>query len=726
MKAPRNKRLMNQKNPRRNRQTFGGFFLLILVGVFLLFVFRFSYIVISGQVNNENLSQKASALYQNSTVLRAKRGTIYDASGTAIAEDSTTYSLYAILDKNHVGTNGKKLYVTDKAKTARVLSQYLPLSRQNILKRLNPKNPNTFQVEFGAAGKGLSLSIKQAIDKANLKGIYFNETPARLYPNGIFASHQVGLAQLQNHDEKTSAEAQNLTGIMGLEKTFNSSLRGVNGSKKIKKDSYGYQLPNTKAKEKTAKNGNNLYLTLDTRLQTYLETLMSNAQTKYQPKQLNAVLMNPKTGQILAASQRPTFNPQTGSGLGNFWRDTLVADAYEPGSVMKVFTLAAAIDAGKYQPNTTYASGQIRVGGITIHDWNKTGWGTIPFSEAFARSSNVGFVHIQQLMGQAKWLRYIKKFKFMQKTNSMLPGEVSGSIQYQHASDQAITAFGQGINVNMMQMMQGFSAIANNGKEMKPQIVAKMTDPNTGKTTNYQPRSVGKPISQDTAEQVRQAMEDVVYKKYGTGRVYAIPGYKIAAKTGTAEISHANGGGYLAGRNNYIFSVVGMAPADDPKYVLYITMKQPQNMTKEASVILSEIFNPLMKRALDYEQSNATTTTQAQMPNVTGKTVSDATAALKQNQLTPIQIGTGNTVVQQMPVKNEVVLDHQRVLLLTNGGMTMPDVTGWSKSDILKLAELTGKNITTKGTGYATKQSLPAKSLLNSAKSITVTLSKPK
>lgn len=724
MKVPRNKRLMGKRNPRRNRQRFGGFFLFILVGVFLLFVFRFSYIVISGHVNDENLTKKASALYKSSTVLRAKRGTIYDANGTAIAEDSTTYSVYAVLDKNYTGINHKKLYVTDKAKVAKVLSQYLPLDRAAILKRLNPANDKTFQVEFGSAGKGLSLTIKQAIEKANLNGIYFTETPARLYPNGIFASHQIGLAQANTKATKV-VNAQNLVGIMGLEKTLNSTLAGTNGVKEVKEDSYGYQLPNTKAKKKAAKNGKNVYLTLDSRLQTYLETLMSNVQTKYQPKQLNAVLMNPKTGQILAASQRPTFNPETGSGLGNFWRDTLVGDSYEPGSVMKTFTLAAAIDKGKYQPNTNYQSGQITIGGTTIHDWNQTGWGSIPLSKAFPLSSNVGFVHIEQALGKDNWLNYIKKFQFLSKTNSLLSGEANGSIQYEHTSDQAVTSFGQGINVTVMQMMQGFSAIANDGKEMQPQIVSKVVDPVTGKTTKYKPHQVATPISKSTASQVLSAMEDVTYKDYGTGTAYQIPGYKIATKTGTAQISNANGAGYMTGDNNYIFSVVGMAPASDPKYVLYITMKQPQDMSQSATEILSEIFNPLMKRALDYDAGDTTTESKTMMPNITGKSVSAATAALKKENLQAVQIGTGDTVVQQMPLANEVILDDQRALILTNGAMTMPDVTGWSKSDVLKLAELTGKQITIKGTGYVTKQSLSAKSLLNSAKTITVTLSKP-
>ncbi|WP_125980232.1 penicillin-binding protein [Loigolactobacillus iwatensis] len=721
MKSSKNKRLINKRNPRRNRQIIGGAFLFAVVGIFLLFIFRFSYIVANGKIDDQNLTKKAEALYQDDSVLKANRGTIFDAMGNPIAEDSTSYSIYAVIDHRYTGSNDKKLYVTNKNKVATVLSQYLPMSKKDILKTLNPQNKKTFQVEFGTAGQGLSLAIKQEIENHNLRGVYFTETPARLYPNGTFASHQIGLAQ-QSTTTKAGSSTTALTGVMGIEKSYNKILSGTNGVKQVKKDSYGYQLPNTKVKQKAAKNGSDVYLTIDSRLQSYLETLLTKAQTKYDAKGFNAILMNPKTGQILAASQRPTFNPQTGASLGSFWRDTLTEDAYEPGSVMKVFTLASIIDAGKYPPNSYYTSGQVQVGGSTIHDWNTTGWGSIPYSQAFPRSSNVGFVHLEQILGEKEWLEYIKKFKFLQSTNSGLSGESSGSIQFKSASDQAITSFGQGINVTAMQMMQGYSAIANNGKEMKPQIIDKVVNPATGKTTKYKPVTVGHPVKKSTTKQVLQDMQDVVYKNYGTGAVYKIPGYRIAAKTGTAQISAGNGGGYLTGDNNYIFSVVGMAPAKNPQYVLYITMKQPQNMTESPEKILSEIFNPMMKRALEYNQGKTTKTDQATMPKVSGETVSTSVSALTKAQLKLVQIGTGNTVVQQLPQAGEKVLSNQHVFVMTNGAMTMPDMTGWSKSDVLKFAEITGKSVKISGTGYVTKQDLAAKSLLDSTKEITVTL----
>ncbi|KRK40461.1 penicillin-binding protein [Loigolactobacillus bifermentans] len=717
MKFFQKERLLNKENPRVSRRYLGATFFGIIIVVFFIFIGRFSYIAIHGQINNNNLSQKTAALYRKDTVIKAKRGTIYDASGNAIAEDTTTYSVYAVLDKKYVNAKHKKLYVTDKQKVAKLLSAYLPMSQAKILKTLQTKN--AFQVEFGTAGKNLSLAIKQKIEAAHLSGVYFTATPARLYPNGIFASHQIGLAQAASNSTDTT-----LKGVMGIEQGYNTILSGKNGSKQVDQDSYGYQLPDSKTKYKAAKNGSDIYLTLDSRLQSYLETLMTKEQKKFNPKSMTAVLMNPKTGQILAASQRPTFNPQTGAGFGsaNAWRDILTEDSYEPGSVMKVFSLASIINAGKYPPNAYYQSGKITVGGVTVHDWNTTGWGSIPYSQAFPRSSNVGFVHLEQILGHKKWLAYLKKFKFLKATHSGLPGEASGSVQFGSAADQSITAFGQGINVTVMQMMQGFSAIANGGKEMKPQIISKVVNSQTGKTTTYQPQQVAKPVTKKTTKKVISAMRDVVNKKYGTGTAYKIKGQDIAVKTGTAQISGSNG--YLTGSNNYIFSVVGMAPASNPKYVLYITMKQPQNIQSTDATNLSDIFKPMMTRALAYSNVTTTSSTEstATMKKLSGESVTKAKQVLDKQKLKPIQIGTGNTVVQQSPVSGTQLLSNQRVLLLTNGAMTMPDVSGWSKSDLLRLEQLTGKTFKITGTGYAKTQSLPANSLMNSAKTITVTL----
>ncbi|MCP8861173.1 penicillin-binding protein [Latilactobacillus curvatus] len=708
------KSVKTRKSPRRNRRVFGRLLLLIIAAIFLVFAGRFAYIAATGHIAGVDLTKQSQKKYKADSVIRAQRGTIYDSLGNVLAQDINAYSVYAVLSHDYVGPNKKPLYVTDKKKTAKVLSRYLPLSEEKIYKQLTPANRSVYQVEFGSAGQNLSLSIKRKIEKEHLTGIYFNESPTRLYPNGTFASHVIGIAQSPKDEDGAD---QSLVGVMGIEKYFNKQLAGQDGYKNFARDSYGYTINQKKNKVKAAKNGQDIYLTLDSRLQSYMETLLTSVNKKYKPKSMNAVLMNAKTGEILAASQRPTFNASTKKGIGKIWRDTLVEDGYEPGSVLKIATLAAAIDSGNYNLNQYYQSGSIGVGDKKISDWQTSGWGMIPLSQAFARSSNVGMVKLEQAMGPKVWKDYIQKFGFLKPTGIQLPGETEGTLQYVRPLDQATTSFGQGINVNVMQMLQMTSAIANDGTMIKPQILSGINQDHQVK-----PIKAGKPIKASTAKSVLQNMEDVVYQDYGTGQVYQIPDYKVAVKTGTAQITGPDGG-YLTGASNYIFSVSGIAPADDPKYILYITMKQPQNMTDSAESILAQVFNPMMKRALEYtKKAEKDTQQQVTVPSVIGQSTDEAQKKLTDLGLQTASVGSGNLVVQQLPKANSVILPKQRVILMTNGAMTMPDVTGWSKNDLLKLAQLTGVEIDIKGSGYAYHQSLAVNGLLDGVKKIKVQL----
>ncbi|MGV3235301.1 penicillin-binding transpeptidase domain-containing protein [Latilactobacillus curvatus] len=708
------KSVKTRKSPRRNRRVFGRLLLLIIAAIFLVFAGRFAYIAATGHIAGVDLTKRSQKKYKADSVIRAQRGTIYDSLGNVLAQDINAYSVYAVLSHDYVGPNKKPLYVTDKKKTAKVLSRYLPLSEEKIYKQLTPANRSVYQVEFGSAGQNLSLSIKRKIEKEHLTGIYFNESPTRLYPNGTFASHVIGIAQSPKDEDGAD---QSLVGVMGIEKYFNKQLAGQDGYKNFARDSYGYTINQKKNKVKAAKNGQDIYLTLDSRLQSYMETLLTSVNKKYKPKSMNAVLMNAKTGEILAASQRPTFNASTKKGIGKIWRDTLVEDGYEPGSVLKIATLAAAIDSGNYNPNQYYQSGSIGVGDKKISDWQTSGWGMIPLSQAFARSSNVGMVKLEQAMGPKVWKDYIQKFGFLKPTGIQLPGETEGTLQYVRPLDQATTSFGQGINVNVMQMLQMTSAIANDGTMIRPQILSGINQDHQVK-----PIKAGKPIKASTAKSVLQNMEDVVYQDYGTGQVYQIPDYKVAVKTGTAQITGLDGG-YLTGASNYIFSVSGIAPADDPKYILYVTMKQPQNMTDSAESILAQVFNPMMKRALEYtKKTEKDTQQQVTVPSVIGQSTDEAQKKLTDLGLQTASVGSGNLVVQQLPKANSVILPKQRVILMTNGAMTMPDVTGWSKNDLLKLAQLTGVEIDIKGSGYAYHQSLAVNGLLDGVKKIKVQL----
>ena len=440
---------------------------------------------------------------------------------------------------------------------------------------------------------------------------------------------------------------------------------------------------------------------------------MDKVNSEAEPAELTATLMQAKTGDILAMSQRPTFNPETKEGLGesDAWRNFLVEDTYEPGSTMKVFTTSAAVNEGVFNENESYVSGKIQVGDATINDWDFGKKGVLTMRQALSWSSNVGMVKLEEKLGD-KWPEYVNRFGFGKSTYSGLPGEASGSLPTSNIVDQAMSSYGQAIGVTNFQMMRGFTAVANDGKMLQPHYISKVSNPNTNKEIVTEPEVVGEPITAETAQKVREYMRDTIESEnYGSAYdQYSVPGYHISAKTGTAQI--AENGAYLTGDTNYIYSIALMVPSEDPEYILYLTMKQPQHYS---AGILGEIANPLLTRAMDFQSdSTSSETDSTDTESNTKVTVEDyrnlspAKAAADANKrgLTAVVVGDGDKVVKQSAKPGEKVMANEHLILMTDGTKEMPDVRGWSKADILKLTNLLDIDVTFKGDGYCTKQSI--------------------
>lgn len=700
-----------------NRNVVGRLLQISMAFVFLLFVGRFLYLSISKTIAGENISERVSNLYKRDEILKSVRGAIYDNSGNVIAEDSHSFTLYAILDKSSLDYKGKPMYVVDKEKTAEKLSTVIPLSEKKILKYLHPKH-KAYQVEFGTAGSGISLATKKKIMAMHLPGIHFDETPSRLYPNGRFASHIIGIAQPFN-DKKT--HSINLIGTMGIEKYFNKVLSGKDGRRIALVDAGGYQLPGGQHSYKAPINGNNIYLTIDSQLQIYLENLLDAVQNKYKPKALTAIVEDVKTGKIRAASQRPTFDPATRKGLNDNWRNILVQDSYEPGSVFKILSITAAIQEGKYNPKEYCRSGSITFNGSTIHDWNYTGWGAIPFEQAFPRSSNIGMSILVNRLGRHTWRRYLDNYHIGKKTNITLPDENSGLINIHSQIDQAVTSFGQGITVNALQMMQVYSALANSGQMLKPQLVEKIVSSSGKVIKRYKKIKVGKPVySQETAQTTLKLMRDVVEKEYGTGITYKIPGKSIAVKTGTAQIAGIHGG-YLKGDRNYLFSVVGLTPADNPRYCIYITMKQPQIMSDPPETIMSLIFKPLINR-VSVSSKVDMMGEQITIPSVKGQSREQAVRLLEKMGLYVETIGSGNKVEAQSILANTKVNPNSKIIIFTGGIIRCPNMKGWTIKQVTQFANISKVKVEVLGKGKVYKQSRIPRSILNRNSKVKVEL----
>ncbi|HFD1706244.1 TPA: penicillin-binding transpeptidase domain-containing protein [Enterococcus faecium] len=706
------RRFMEKKNlnPMNNRKKVGIILFATSIGLFFLFAVRFSYIVIGGHVAGTSLAEKTKQLYQGSEVVKAKRGTIYDRNGVALAEDASSYSIKAILSKTYT-SGDKKLYVEEKNfdKIAEILHKNLSIDKKDALNILEDgAKKELYQVEFGSYGKNISQETKQNIEadmkKEGVTGLYFVDHQARMYPNGVFSSHFIGYA-VPDKDEN------GLVGKLGLESAYNDILSGKDGKIIYQKDNFQNPLPGTVAEEEKAVDGQDIYTTLDSRLQSYLETLMDQVNEEYQPEELTAVLMKAKTGEILAMGQRPTFNPETMEGLTGedaIWRNFLVQDSYEPGSTMKVFTTAAAIEEGEFNENETFQSGKIQVEDATINDHDFGEKGVLTMRQALSWSSNVGMVILEQRLG-GRWYNYLQKLGFGQSTHSGLDDEVNGALPTSNIVDRAMSAYGQAVGVTNFQMMKAFTSIANNGTMIQPRYISKVVDPQTGEERTTQTEVLGQPFSKETTEKVREYMRDVVESEnYGSAYgVYSVPGYNVSAKTGTAQIA-SDTGGYQTGDTAYLYSIVEMVPSEDPDYVLYLTMKHPKTYDRMA---LAKIANPLMKRAMDFKETEEDTDTETKTEKVS---VADyrnleadvAAADAQKSGLQPVVIGNGKKVHKQSTANGDQLISGEKLILYTGGDKLMPDVTGWSKADIMKLGKILGIEVSFDGDGYCVKQEL--------------------
>ena len=706
------RRFMEKKNlnPMNNRKKVGIILFATSIGLFFLFAVRFSYIVIGGHVAGTSLAEKTKQLYQGSEVVKAKRGTIYDRNGVALAEDASSYSIKAILSKTYT-SGDKKLYVEEKNfdKIAEILHKNLSIDKKYALNILEDgAKKELYQVEFGSYGKNISQETKQNIEadmkKEGVAGLYFVDHQARMYPNGVFSSHFIGYA-VPDKDEN------GLVGKLGLESAYNDILSGKDGKIIYQKDNFQNPLPGTVAEEEKAVDGQDIYTTLDSRLQSYLETLMDQVNEEYQPEELTAVLMKAKTGEILAMGQRPTFNPETMEGLTGkdaIWRNFLVQDSYEPGSTMKVFTTAAAIEEGEFNENETFQSGKIQVEDATINDHDFGEKGVLTMRQALSWSSNVGMVILEQRLG-GRWYNYLQKLGFGQSTHSGLDDEVNGALPTSNIVDRAMSAYGQAVGVTNFQMMKAFTSIANNGTMIQPRYISKVVDPQTGEERTTQTEVLGQPFSKETTEKVREYMRDVVESEnYGSAYgVYSVPGYNVSAKTGTAQIA-SDTGGYQTGDTAYLYSIVEMVPSEDPDYVLYLTMKHPKTYDRMA---LAKIANPLMKRAMDFKETEEDSDTETKTEKVS---VADyrnleadvAAADAQKSGLQPVVIGNGKKVQKQSTANGDQLISGEKLILYTGGDKLMPDVTGWSKADIMKLGKILGIEVSFDGDGYCVKQEL--------------------
>lgn len=725
-------------NPKKaNKSIRRIMFLTGIVGILVVSNVLFTMVTHKHFRSGVNVLASRGTDYNATNTITASRGFIRDRNNEIIAQDVDTYNIYAILDESRLGINEAPAYVVNFEDTAAALAPKLGMEAADIEAYLNAgKENNSYQVEFGNAGKHLSAEVKESIDALGLPGIEFTKTTSRIYPTGKFASHLIGFAQ---YDE----EQAKITGRTGLELFLDEELSGTDGSESYDISAQGTVIPGTKHIDKQEVNGNDVYLTLDRNVQLALETCLQETMSQFNARKAWGIIMEVETGKILGWSSYPTFdlNVRDIEDYVNVPSEY----QYEPGSVMKGFTFASAIDMGVYSHEDTFYAERFYIGydpssdkifranedvgmGSTINDALGKNFGTITFDEGFMRSSNVAVCELlANYMSPASFETYLDKFGFFKSVGTYgLEGhDAPGLKNFTYPSDKLSTGFGQASSVTALQLVQGYTAIFNDGKMMKPYYIDRVVNPYNGEAVYQgQPQVVGQPISETTSQEMRDLMHAVVQDERGTAHNrYRMDDIDLIAKTGTGEIFGEHSNGY------YVNSLIAAAPYDDPKIMMYYAFE-----SKDVLEFNGEPFKQAFKEAMvassyssvgnaSEENTQYSNYKEYTMPSLTNHTLDYVNDKLYDMSVSKVIIGDGSSVVKQYPQAQETIISGQNIFLVTDGTtITMPNMSGWSRKDVSRFWELTGIGIIMDGYGTVSEQSIAAGEPIDKFSEIKVTL----
>jgi stage V sporulation protein D (sporulation-specific penicillin-binding protein) len=580
------------------------------------------------------LTDGAENLWSREIPFEPERGEIVDRNGVALATNMSAPTVYVFPRQ-----------VKDPAETAKKLAAVLNGSEEEIYKLITKMALNVRIPD----GRKISNEKAAEVRDLNLPGVYIGEDSKRYYPFGDYLSHVLGFTGIDNQ------------GLMGLELFYEEQLKGTRGSVQFYADAKHNRM-NDKADDYVAPvDGLDLKLTIDSKVQTIVERELDIAQATYNPDGLIAIAMDPNTGEILAMSSRPDFDPSKFQDVEPevYNRNLPVWSTYEPGSTFKIITLAAALEEGKVDlmEDKFHDSGSVKVDGATLHCWKRGGHGSQTFLEVVQNSCNPGFVELGQRLGKETLFKYIKDFGFGEKTGIDLQGEGKGilfNLERVGPVELATTAFGQGVSVTPIQQVTALSAAINGGTLYTPYIAKELVDPATGEVVmKKSPTAKRKVISEDTSKEIRHALETVVAQ--GTGGKAFVEGYRVGGKTGTAQ--KVKDGRYM--ENNHIVSFIGFAPADDPQLVVYVAVDNPKGTVQFGGVVAAPIVGNIMGdslRALGVEprkdqiekvRKDWQDPVMIEVPDVVGMTKKEISEIFVNFKIDVS--GEGNTVVKQTP-----------------------------------------------------------------------------
>lgn len=700
-----------------------NFFLIIFVFfLFIIFIGRLCYLcVVDYAVGDSTISAFIKNRNTEEEVIMPTRGSIYDSSGNVLAEDVASYTIIAYLSKTRSENSSVPLHVVDVEATAKALAPLIDTDEMVLITLLSK---DAYQVELGPGGRNLSQIKMEEIKSLNLPGIDFVKSTKRYYPNGDFASYTVGYTVNKEQDGNTWK-----VGELGLEKYFNEILTGSVGRVSYEKDRYGYKIANGREYIEEAEDGDDIYLTLDNNIELFTENALGKMEEDSEAEWGFMIVADAKTGAILAYSSSPSYDPNLRNMTS--YIDPLTGYTYEPGSTMKIFSYMCAIENGKYDGSITYDSGSITYEAsngekTVIHDWNKIGWGNISLDHGFAMSSNVGAATLLEndIITKSQLSSCYKNYGFGDITGFTMNNEESGSIKFKYDIEAATATFGQGITITPIQMIQALTSVANGGKMLKPYIVSKIVDTDTGSITYEGSREVVDTVaSSDTVEKIKELLVSVIKEDsaVATGYAYYMEDYPMMGKTGTAQIYDSVNGGYMTGASDHIYSFAGMYPVDDPEIIIYAALKKPKDTTnyladavKDVVVNTSKYLNIVVE-----SEENVSYT----VDNYVNKDTISVLNELKNNGIDVLTLGTGNKIINQYPSGGNILYGRSKVVLLTDiYSKEMVNLIGLSYKDAVNILKLMKVKYTISGNGYVYEQSIDSGKVVSDDMTIEIKL----
>lgn len=692
-------------------------------------------------VRGEDLKKEALEQWTKGIEIKAKRGVIYDKNGKKLAMSISAYTVWA-----------RPADIKEPEKTAKLVADILNLDEKTVYDKIT-KNQRTEKIKQWISNDE-ATKLRQSLVKDKITGIEIIDDNKRYYPYGNFASYILGFTNIDND------------GLYGIEKTYDKFLKGTPGKWVKTTDVAGRQLPFGGEKIFDAKDGLSVVLTIDETIQHFAEKAATEALVQNKAKNVSVIIMEPKTGDILAMATKPDYDPNEPREPLNeeekkewdnlsqeelqkkwydMWRNFSINDAYEPGSTFKIITSAIALEENVVTPDTPfYCNGFIRdIPGVVLKcsRWYNP-HGAQTFAEGVRNSCNVVFVNVGRKIGKEKMLEYIKAFGFGENTGVDLTGEQAGIIPKSVSSikevNLATISYGQGIAVTPMQLITAISSVANGGNLMKPRIVKELVDDKGNVQQEIKPEVKRKVLSEETCKTLLGILESVVSE--GTGKSAYIPGYRIGGKTGTAQ--KVIDGKYAPGK--YIASFAAIAPTDDPKIAVLFIIDEPSNGAYYGGVVAAPIAGELVEETLKYlgvepkysEKEKEELSTKVVVPDVTNKTISEAGKILSnlgfKYNTEVAEVTENSVVIDQFPLpgtevtKGSIIDIYLKEKRKDNEAMIMIDLKGKSRDEAVKeLDELNLKYRFT-GNGIVKDQKPKAGEEINSDTVVEVELSEIK